>query len=195
MNSCFSSARSPTGRPPHGGTTASLRTHARRPTVPANRVPPVGLVWFEIGLVWFEIGLGPPADHGALARAAAAHVGPGAGRACRPVVLSAHLPLHLKSHAVSPPASSPEEPCAFHPQVRALIGAAQALQAPPPPVPSAQPSRQTFDGVACAAPLARNPPPPPPSRTKWTRRVPHPVLIGHVASFTPYLSDTSRPKP
>jgi hypothetical protein len=23
--------------------------------------------------------------------------------------------------------------------------------------------------------------PPPPSRTKWTRRVPHPVLIGHAA--------------
>jgi hypothetical protein len=24
--------------------------------------------------------------------------------------------------------------------------------------------------------------PPPPPRTKWTRRVPHPVLIGHAAS-------------
>ena len=24
--------------------------------------------------------------------------------------------------------------------------------------------------------------PPPPPRTKWTRRVPHPVLIGHVPS-------------
>jgi hypothetical protein len=33
------------------------------------------------------------------------------------------------------------------------------------------------------------PPPAPPlprSRTKWTRRVPHPVLIGHAASLTPY---------
>ena len=28
--------------------------------------------------------------------------------------------------------------------------------------------------------------PPPLSRTKWTRRVPHPVLIGHAASLTPY---------
>jgi len=28
--------------------------------------------------------------------------------------------------------------------------------------------------------------PPPPPRTKWTRRVLHPVLIGHAASFTPY---------
>jgi hypothetical protein len=27
---------------------------------------------------------------------------------------------------------------------------------------------------------------PPPSRTKWTRRVPHPVLIGHAASLAPY---------
>jgi hypothetical protein len=27
---------------------------------------------------------------------------------------------------------------------------------------------------------------PPPSRTEWTRRVPHPVLIGHAASLTPY---------
>jgi hypothetical protein len=27
---------------------------------------------------------------------------------------------------------------------------------------------------------------PPPPRIKWTRRVPHPVLIGHAASLTPY---------
>jgi len=27
---------------------------------------------------------------------------------------------------------------------------------------------------------------PPPSRTKWTRRVPHPVLIGHAAPLPPY---------
>jgi hypothetical protein len=26
----------------------------------------------------------------------------------------------------------------------------------------------------------------PPSRTKWTRRVPHPVLTGHASSLTPY---------
>jgi hypothetical protein len=36
-----------------------------------------------------------------------------------------------------------------------------------------------------AAPPAEAPPLPPP-RTKWTRRVPHPVLIGHAASLTPY---------
>ena len=29
-----------------------------------------------------------------------------------------------------------------------------------------------------------SPPPPPPPRTKWTRRVPHPVLIGHAASLS-----------
>jgi hypothetical protein len=34
------------------------------------------------------------------------------------------------------------------------------------------------------APAGR--PPPPPFRTKWTRRVPHPVLIGHAASLTPH---------
>ena len=28
--------------------------------------------------------------------------------------------------------------------------------------------------------------PPPPPRTKWTHRVPPPVLIGHAASLTPY---------
>jgi hypothetical protein len=33
---------------------------------------------------------------------------------------------------------------------------------------------------------AAPPPPTPPSRTKWTRRVHHPVLIGHAASLTPY---------
>jgi hypothetical protein len=27
---------------------------------------------------------------------------------------------------------------------------------------------------------------PPPPHTKWTHRVPHPVLIGHAASLTPY---------
>jgi hypothetical protein len=36
---------------------------------------------------------------------------------------------------------------------------------------------------AGAGPPAAGPPPPPP-RTKWTRRVPHPVLIGHAASTT-----------
>jgi hypothetical protein len=29
-------------------------------------------------------------------------------------------------------------------------------------------------------------PPPPPPRTKWTRRVPQPVLIGHAAPLAPY---------
>ena len=41
-------------------------------------------------------------------------------------------------------------------------------------------------GALCASLRARISPPPPPSRTKWTRRVPHPVLIGHAASLTPY---------
>ena len=32
--------------------------------------------------------------------------------------------------------------------------------------------------------VTETPTPPPPSRTTWTRRVPHPVLIGHAASLT-----------
>jgi hypothetical protein len=34
--------------------------------------------------------------------------------------------------------------------------------------------------------------PAPPRRTEWTRRVPHPVLIGHAASLTPYYARRSR---
>jgi len=33
---------------------------------------------------------------------------------------------------------------------------------------------------------------PPPRRTKWTRRVPPPVLIGHAASLNPYPQDIKR---
>ena len=32
--------------------------------------------------------------------------------------------------------------------------------------------------------VEKGPPPPPPPRTKWTRRVPHPVLIGHISSLS-----------
>jgi len=42
------------------------------------------------------------------------------------------------------------------------------------------------DGVALRRPGLRLPVLTPPPRTKWTRRVPHPVLIGHAASLTPY---------
>ena len=40
---------------------------------------------------------------------------------------------------------------------------------------------QLLEGLS-ARPGGSRPPPPP--RTKWTRRVPHPVLIGHAASLT-----------
>jgi hypothetical protein len=57
------------------------------------------------------------------------------------------------------------------------------------PVEELREARRALVGLSGMAPrpLAR-PPPPPPSRTKWTRRVPHPVLIGHAASLTPYYS-------
>ena len=45
------------------------------------------------------------------------------------------------------------------------------------------------EGARCSSTLNASfslpltaPPPPPPPRTKWTRRVPHPVLIGQVSS-------------
>jgi hypothetical protein len=42
-----------------------------------------------------------------------------------------------------------------------------------------RPSRRARPGTTRPAP------PPSPPRTKWTRRVPHPVLIGHAASLVP----------
>ena len=47
-------------------------------------------------------------------------------------------------------------------------------------------ARAAYEAAARARPVPPPPPPPPPPRTKWTRRVPHPVLIGHAASLTPY---------
>jgi hypothetical protein len=55
-------------------------------------------------------------------------------------------------------------------------GTRQAVCGNPLPVPPAA------DHVAVAEPS-------PPSRTKWTRRVPHPVLIGHAASLSQPSSD------
>ena len=46
--------------------------------------------------------------------------------------------------------------------------------------------------LLCAPARRRALPPPPPSRTKWTRRVPHPVLIGHAACLTGALPVAAR---
>jgi hypothetical protein len=43
-----------------------------------------------------------------------------------------------------------------------------------------------LDVVSMASQSGKSTEVPPLSRTKWTRRVPHPVLIGHAASLTPY---------
>ena len=51
--------------------------------------------------------------------------------------------------------------------------------------PTPQPTSQRAGGAPAAHAAGRcRPPPPPLPRTKWTRRVPHPVLIGHAASLT-----------
>ena len=52
------------------------------------------------------------------------------------------------------------------------VNGARVIQAHAPPQPP----------VIMCVPAAL----PPPPRTKWTRRVPHPVLIGHAASLAPY---------
>ena len=68
---------------------------------------------------------------------------------------------------------------------RTFRGAARAARAAAAAAPTraAGPLRRLLrrkvrDAQGPGAPRARRPPPPPP-RTKWTRRVPHPVLIGH----------------
>jgi len=62
---------------------------------------------------------------------------------------------------------------------------------PAPTSPHLAPDRSTrVGGMADALRelyQTEHPPPPPPPRTKWTRRVPHPVLIGHAASLSQVL--------
>jgi hypothetical protein len=57
-----------------------------------------------------------------------------------------------------------------------------------PPSKDAKPRRfRSFARFGTgSSPDPRRSPPPPPSRTKWTLRVPRPVLSGHAASLTPY---------
>jgi hypothetical protein len=50
------------------------------------------------------------------------------------------------------------------------------------------------EGRGVGRPRSPPPPPPHPHRTKWTPRVPHPVLIGHTASLTPYCLTVGRPR-
>jgi hypothetical protein len=74
---------------------------------------------------------------------------------------------------------------------RVELHSALALRpARPAPVTSA-PAPGALAATRGGAALA----PPPLPRTNRTRRVPHPVLIGHAASLTPYESDTPRPSP
>ena len=65
----------------------------------------------------------------------------------------------------------------------------------PPHPPPARPRRTAPSRSGASArrspspPSSPSEPPPPPPRTKWTRRVPHPVLIGHAASLGRYRAD------
>ena len=56
----------------------------------------------------------------------------------------------------------------------------------PPPTPGADVFATPHSARPDAGGASPPPPPPSPSRTKWTRRVPYPVLIGHAVSLTLY---------
>jgi len=83
-----------------------------------------------------------------------------------------------------PAAASPTIPARARPRPPSAAPPPVSARAPRPQVPLIRAGTNRFDatdGFCC--PDACRPPPP---RTKWTRRVPHPVLIGHAASLTPY---------
>ena len=61
-----------------------------------------------------------------------------------------------------------------------------AEAAPPAVQPGGDTGGATAGSVASATPTTPHVPHPPPPRTKRTHRVPHPVLVGHAASLTPY---------
>ena len=100
-----------------------------------------------------------------------------------------------------PPAPSPRLAPPWRPPLApraALSGVLCARALWPPPAPrdrltvlrdrgegSGEDWRRAVDSELEALRESRGRPPPHP-RTKWTRRVPHPVLIGHAASLTPY---------
>ena len=111
------------------------------------------------------------------------------GPTCSSYPAQRTLPGGAGRHALSCLARPPRRRGATE---RSRAGTASATSAsrvarrrPPTPVRFAgRLSARSAPGWGVAFRCGRAPPPPPPlSRTKWTRRVPHPVLIGHAASF------------
>jgi hypothetical protein len=90
-------------------------------------------------------------------------------------------PTQITQHR-SPNTDRYPPPTASSPSHR-ILRAATRTRTCPLPLPSSRPpsserEKDTFnDKQSC-------PPPSPPPRTKWTRRVPHPVLIGQIAELT-----------
>ena len=85
--------------------------------------------------------------------------------------------------------ASPSAAQEFSPQAVANIAWAAGRAASRAPVPALLPILSALEREArppAPSPSLRCPP-----RTKWTRRVPHPVLIGHAASLTPPSSEGS----
>ena len=68
--------------------------------------------------------------------------------------------------------------CSFEPQIRQVVQKRD--------MPGREQRQTLMFSATFPAPIQKLAGEPPPSRTKWTRRVPHPVLIGHAASRTPY---------
>jgi len=63
----------------------------------------------------------------------------------------------------------------------ATEGEAAKKEGGAPDGPGKSEDHHEWNPMTCAPP-----PPPPPFGTNWTRRVPHPVLIGHAEPLSPY---------
>ena len=83
--------------------------------------------------------------------------------------------------------ASAQATAALNQQQQALLEELRATCAPPPFCTSSATCLSQCSAVGATGTLTSAlAPPPPPPRTNWTRRVPHPVLIGYAASLTTY---------
>jgi hypothetical protein len=113
------------------------------------------------------------------------------GRRAAPPALPPH-PAFSRWILTDPPQSAHRmDPAAESPPCRLSLSTSLGTQRAAPMAPAAR-CRGTHGATWSCSPRGTyrqappTSPPPPSSRTNRTRRVPHPVLIGHAASLTPY---------